>query len=265
MVAQSIFIRAGEDNRPKCIVEGCDRLAKARHYCSGHWARWRKNGDPGGPIQIHVPQICSVQGCRRTDAVRFRGGDLVCKMHYQRLSNNGSITLKARWGIDFDPCDAAGCARRARSKRGRWCDRHYSRMRRNGTLQLKTKARQAAGVTIEGYAWLLDVSHPLSRVGRVLAHRKTLYDHIGSGEHPCHWCGKPVRWGGRKRGALVVDHLDGDKLNNEIENLVPACNPCNSARGLFMRWAAHHADDPFLVLLFAEATQRPSQFRPVVP
>ena len=35
-----------------------------------------------------------------------------------------------------------------------------------------------------------------------------------------------------------VNHIDGDKLNNELENLVPACNVCNTSRAWFMSWAS---------------------------
>jgi hypothetical protein len=51
-----------------------------------------------------------------------------------------------------------------------------------------------------------------------------------------------VKWttGGKGRGchegALVVDHLDGDRYNNALNNLVPACSSCNTARALIRRW-----------------------------
>lgn len=85
--------------------------------------------------------------------------------------------------------------------------------------------------------------HPLaSDHGKVLEYRAVLYDKIGPGEHPCHWCGTLVRWQrggkgrGHRRGELAVDHLDGDTRNNASENLVPACNRCNTLRGLMAAW-----------------------------
>lgn len=65
-------------------------------------------------------------------------------------------------------------------------------------------------------------------------HRWVLFQKIGSGEHECHWCGRIVSWdfeypeGGDM--ALIADHLDGDTLNNDPGNLVPACNTCNNVR-----------------------------------
>jgi hypothetical protein len=61
-----------------------------------------------------------------------------------------------------------------------------------------------------------------------------LYDELGPGPHPCHWCGKAVDWNPGKGVSdvttLLVDHLDHDPSNDVIENLVPSCNHCNAHR-----------------------------------
>jgi hypothetical protein len=31
-------------------------------------------------------------------------------------------------------------------------------------------------------------------------------------------------------GSLVADHLDGDKFNDALDNLVPSCHTCNASR-----------------------------------
>jgi hypothetical protein len=79
--------------------------------------------------------------------------------------------------------------------------------------------------------------HPLcdSR-GALWQHRVVLFEAIGPGPHPCHWCGRELTWRAR-RGTpprvddLVVDHLDGDRANNARENLVASCQPCNVSAG----------------------------------
>jgi hypothetical protein len=82
-----------------------------------------------------------------------------------------------------------------------------------------------------GYLILYDPEHPLARKsGQVLVHRKVLYDTIGPGEHPCHLCGRTVAWGLPRPDRLDVDHLDGNRQNNELSNLAPACPPCNDRR-----------------------------------
>lgn len=74
--------------------------------------------------------------------------------------------------------------------------------------------------------------HPLAdRTGMVGEHRVVLYEAIGPGEHPCHWCRQLIHWGpGYGKGSICSDHLDGNPRNNAPENLVPACARCNNTR-----------------------------------
>lgn len=77
--------------------------------------------------------------------------------------------------------------------------------------------------------------HPLAPPGGIVGvARLVLYDKIGPGEHPCHWCQAPVRWivggGPGTPGSLLADHLDWDTNNNVPENLIPSCNHCNAHR-----------------------------------
>jgi len=85
-----------------------------------------------------------------------------------------------------------------------------------------------------GYVRLtMEDDHPLAnrRTGHVKQARKVLYDAIGPGPHPCHWgCGRVLDWGGSD--GICADHLNGDTSNDEPENLVPSCNPCNGRRAM---------------------------------
>lgn len=96
-----------------------------------------------------------------------------------------------------------------------------------------TRAKAGAGsITIHGYRMMTRKGHPIAgKNGQVFEHRVVLYDSIGPGIHPCHWCRIPVSWERPHRlGALVVDHVDTDKLNNDLANLVPSCVMCNITR-----------------------------------
>ncbi len=37
---------ARREGRPPCSIDGCDRLAVGRGWCSMHWQRWRNHGSP---------------------------------------------------------------------------------------------------------------------------------------------------------------------------------------------------------------------------
>ena len=98
----------------------------------------------------------------------------------------------------------------------------------------KWHGEQAVGsyVTSSGYRVLTGMQgHPIAdSSSAVLEHRKILYDKIGSGAHPCHWCGELLSWGGCL--GINADHLNGVKLDNRSENLVPSCVNCNKNRAL---------------------------------
>lgn len=79
-------------------------------------------------------------------------------------------------------------------------------------------------------------SHALAtKNGYVAEARKVLYDKIGPGHHPCHWCNQTVIWRVSTRhvkfaDALVVDHLNWDWRDSSPDNLVPSCQSCNGPR-----------------------------------
>lgn len=78
--------------------------------------------------------------------------------------------------------------------------------------------------------------HPIAPPSGIISEgRLALFEKIGEGPHPCHWCQQPVTWNPRsgaspRLGDLVVDHLDWNALNDAPENLVPSCTSCNSHR-----------------------------------
>lgn len=78
-------------------------------------------------------------------------------------------------------------------------------------------------------------SHPLAtHTKRIRRARLELYKKIGGGEHKCNWCGIKVVWftgkQNNKENAICADHLDGDSLNDDENNLVPSCRQCNANR-----------------------------------
>jgi hypothetical protein len=190
---------------------------------------------------------CTVDGCER--GARSGG---VCGKHYQRLRSHGSTNLPPRQERAWFVCSIDGCDKLARTKLGKCCEAHYGRMRRNGRYDAPVWKNWA--VTTNGYVMRRDLEHPLSRAnGYVMQHRAVLYDAIGPGQHNCYWCACVIDWNGKGAARLVVDHLDGNKTNNVLSNLLPSCHRCNSSRGLFQSWVMAHRDDPFLWELYEEA------------
>lgn len=111
---------------------------------------------------------------------------------------------------------------------------HYTRLRIRGDIGSAERERAEHGSgSINGYGYrvIKNPEHPLAVAqGKLLEHRAILFDAIGDGEHPCHWCGAILSWRGAASARINVDHIDHDKLNNELANLVASCLYCNTKR-----------------------------------
>ncbi len=143
------------------------------------------------------------------------------------------------------PCPVEGC-RRARSPQSRprkdgtfryhaLCSGHETRRRKHGdpTVGGPLKHRTfEPWLHTTGHLRMVATGHPVATSdGHAYVHRVVLYDEIGPGAHPCHHCARPVSWFVPFPDGLVVDHLDFDRTNNALANLVPSCHPCNAGRG----------------------------------
>ena len=114
-----------------CSIEGCDRDTFARGWCTMHYNRWRRDGDPGpvGPARQTTPTdgTCMVEGCSdRVAALRL------CDRHYRRYKAHGDPGPAERVRVKNagKPCSVDGCDRGAK-KRG-MCGMHYLRWRQTG-------------------------------------------------------------------------------------------------------------------------------------
>lgn len=72
-----------------CKYGECTRPSKARGWCSTHWLRWRKHGDPSVVLRVGVDYgtkhpLCLATGCTRPHHARG-----YCEKHYRRLVKHG--------------------------------------------------------------------------------------------------------------------------------------------------------------------------------
>lgn len=234
-----------------CVEEDCNRPEYTDGLCSMHYQRQRKYGRLHLIVQ-RLPAFCEAPGCMAKPRARHSGRAL-CNRHGLRWHKYGSLDLPPKEGRKQIPqCSVDGCANLARSGVNRYCEMHYYRIRRNGNLKGRTPAPPR--LNDDGYMVRCCKGHPVAaKGGQLYVHREVLFAHIGSGAHECHWCKREIEWGLTGRRKLVVDHLDGNKANNALSNLVPSCHQCNANRGLFQSWVAKHRDDPFLWTLYQQA------------
>ena len=142
-------------------------------------------------------------------------------------------------------CKVDGCREISKTRWGTLCNTHYFRGRRTGSTADREK--RGHSLTSHGYMSRSVRGHPAaSPTGLLYEHREVFYGAFGKTGHRCSWCSKALEWGGKGTHKLVIDHLNGDKEDNDIGNLVASCPGCNGVRGIFMSWLCKHKDDPIL-------------------
>lgn len=110
-----------------CSIEGCDRTAIARGWCSTHYSRWRFNGDPLEAREYDSTRKCKVEGCTLPHSSRGW-----CRKHYKRWEKTGEVE-RERDGKGRAPspdCEFPGC--KAKSFTHGLCQRHWRNVERHG-------------------------------------------------------------------------------------------------------------------------------------
>jgi hypothetical protein len=134
--------------------------------------------------------------------------------------------------IEYVHCTEAGCTKPTRSRYATLCPMHYHRAYRHGST---ATVATASGVSVSPgrkYKTKYVPTHPLaSKHGIVYVHRMVLFNAIGYGPHACHYCQANIDWTRRgEPNELQPDHVNNQGDDNRIENLVPCCRSCNTAR-----------------------------------
>lgn len=114
-----------------CSYDGCVKPARCRSWCTTHYARWRKHGDPSVVLPPVAPprsprtqgEHCSVEGCAAAPWARN-----LCSKHYIRWRKYGDpLEVRRRRPSE---CRIDGCDRTARGHG--LCSRHYRLWREHG-------------------------------------------------------------------------------------------------------------------------------------
>lgn len=109
-----------------CQHPECSRPVYQRGWCSMHYTRAYRSGDPGEGTSRRMAaagENCSVPGC--TNPVIAKG---ICNTHRMRLRQVGGVDLPARI---IQLCTVEGCHRRAKAQG--LCGKHYQRLRNRGS------------------------------------------------------------------------------------------------------------------------------------
>ena len=80
-----------------CSVDRCPKPVKNRGWCSAHYERWRRNGDPGpaGDGRKRPPKFCGVCG-DRARSISALTGESLCEKHKARERAHGDPRAEVR-------------------------------------------------------------------------------------------------------------------------------------------------------------------------
>lgn len=206
--------RAKSDPGARCTVSACGKPRTAKGFCSAHYAKFRKYGDPLGKHRFKYEDGCSVADCERP--LKSNGH---CNMHHRRILRNGDpMIVQRRRGIVRNELNHKQCATCAE-----WLDENLFVKNRHNADGRGSVCKPCAadyqrlrnfGVSPEGFAALLQAQGGACAICR--SEDPGIRDWCIDHDHSC--C--PTTRGQRSRscGACVRGLL---------------CTTCNMALGGF--------------------------------
>lgn len=241
-----------------CLVDGCGQpvYVKVHGLCTTHYHRWRRTGDPNGPLQRHPNEgTCSVDGCDQP--MRKRGW---CAAHYAQQYRSGEPPQPFRYKWADEPacivCGSTNMAWRSRKFCSGRCQMLESRARRGEFPDAIRPSKPCAlcGVTIDLFAPGRDRNRkPTNRKRRADSamcadcrrqkghrHRWSVQALAARDGIGCRICGQAVDMGLRGFDPMApsVDHIvaRADGGSDDPSNLQLAHLTCNHRKSRRSGW-----------------------------
>ena len=218
-----------------CKVEDCGKNAYVKGFCSSHYKRFLRHGDPlKGNADRGKYKTCTVAGC---DSKHYGNG--YCIKHNARNKAHGDPNILLK-----DPdrkCDVKGCGNKHVANG--YCRKHYRRVERFGTIKLTLPT----GCVKEGcenthfgkgyckeHFYKSDYHKAIQQRRRAKIKNCQINDFKSSDweiilyefEGRCAYCGDESE-------TLHQEHVKPlhNGGNNTLSNIVPSCPRCNQSKG----------------------------------
>jgi hypothetical protein len=202
----------------KCSVPDCPSRFYAKTFCSKHYHRFRKYGDPL-MTHVFVPKECTVSDCVRR-ALHVNG---LCGAHYHRAKAGRELEGPIRQArVARGVCVVDDCKQLDRGPHG-YCGTHWARIQHNGSPHIVVPNRDRKWRRGEvNPAWSGD---SISYKG---AHRRVARLRGLAADQQCVDCGGSARqWSYNHLDPSEKRAPNGFRYSTDPHFYVPRCVSCH--------------------------------------
>lgn len=138
----SVDRRATLNGTRTCSVDDCTSASYCRGFCTKHYLRFMKHGDPLVVREVNRA-VCVADGCENIARTLNR---TLCSTHYSRWKRHVKIDGPVvRCRKAHGTCMVDGCEQKDCGPNG-YCVKHYGRIKRNGSPYIVIHQRDRARV-----------------------------------------------------------------------------------------------------------------------
>ena len=207
----------------QCSIEDCNNIHLANNYCTKHYYRFKRHGDPNIKFSPKPKRFCSVEGCN--NIYHSRG---YCSLHYNKMIIRNN-----------PPCNVEGCDQ-PRVGKG-FCQKHYRRNRFNGDPnKTQININPPKICIVDG------CNKPFRADGMCQSHymneyntkrRKIVISHYTDGSMKCTCCGENIY------KFLTIDHINNNGSDDRSNGIF-------SGHGLINYLIKNNFPEGFTVLCY---------------